>query len=148
MVFRYISSQYPVQQLRREMDRMLSGFLESVGDVARPLAGRARPAVNVWERGDAVKAELELPGLTSDQIEISVVGDELSIKFERPDVEQEGVTYHRRERGVGSFRRVLRLPVEVDPDKVEAELRHGILTVTLPKAESARPRKIRVACAE
>jgi HSP20 family protein len=73
-----------------------------------------------------------------------VVGDELSIKVERPDLPQEGPAYHRRERGVGSFSRVVRLPAEVDPDQVEAEMRQGVLTVTLPKAESARPRKIRV----
>ena len=144
MVFRTMGPRRPVQQLRREMDRLLSGFLTGAGDVSWPFAGRGRPAVNVWETKDALHAEVELPGVKSDQVEISVVGEELSIKVERPDIEQEGVTYHRRERGVGSFSRVLRLPVEVDADRVEAELRHGVLTVALPKAESARPRKIQV----
>jgi HSP20 family protein len=88
--------------------------------------------------------ELELPGVKSDELELSVVGDELSIKVERPEVEREGAMYHRRERSVGSFARVLRLPIPVNPDRVEAELRHGVLSITLPKAESARPRKIQV----
>jgi HSP20 family protein len=82
-----------------------------------------------------------------DQIEISVVGNELSLKVQRPDLAQDGVAYHRRERPTGNFTRVLRLPVEVNADKVQAELAHGVLTLTLPKAESAKPRKIKVATA-
>lgn len=144
MVFRYVGTRYPLQQLRREMDRLLSGFTSNVAEGAWPLAGRGQPAVNVWERDDAICAEIEVPGLKSDQIDIAVVGNELSIKVERPDVQQEGVTYHRRERGVGSSSRVLRLPAEVDADRVQAELRHGVLTITLPKSEAARPRKIQV----
>ena len=148
MVFRYVGTRHPVHQLRREMDRLLSGFVGNVGELAWPGSGRSRPAVNLWETGDALKLELELPGVRGDQIDLSVVGDELSIKVERPDVEPQGATYHRRERGVGSFARVVRLPVEVDADRVEAELQHGVLTITLPKAESARPRKIQVASGE
>jgi HSP20 family protein len=126
------------------MDRLLNGFLSNVGDVSWPLTGRGRPAVNVWETREAVEVELELPGVKSDQVELSVVGDELSIKVDRPDVDPEGTTYHRRERPVGSFARVLRLPTPVDADRVEAEMRHGVLTISLPKAESVRPRKIQV----
>lgn len=144
MVLRYVGTRHPIHQLRREMDRLFSGVLGNVGDVSWPLAGRGRPAVNVWETDAALKVELELPGLKSDQVEISVAGDELSIKVERPDVEQEGTAYHRRERPVGAFARVLRLPVPVDADRVQAEMRHGVLTISLPKAESARPRKIQV----
>ena len=101
--------------------------------------------MNVWEQGDALLVEMEVPGVKSDQVDISVAGGELSIKIDRPEVAQEGVTYHRRERPVGSFTRVLRLPVEVDADRVEAELRDGVLMITLPKAEAAKPRKINVA---
>ena len=144
MVLRYVGPRHPIHHLRREMDRLLSGVLSNVGDVSWPLTGRGRPAVNVWETDDALKVELEVPGVKSDQVELSVAGDELSIKVERPDVEQEGTAYHRRERPVGSFARVLRLPVPVDADRVEAEMRHGVLTISLPKAESARPRKIQV----
>lgn len=144
MVFRYVGHGYPVQQLRREMDRLWNGFLGGMGDISWPLPGRGRPAVNAWETDDTLRVELELPGVKGDQLELSVVGDELSIRVERPEVEQEGATYHRRERSVGSFARVLRLPIPVDPDRVEAELHHGVLSITLPKAESARPRKIQV----
>ena len=84
---------------------------------------------------------------TRSQVEISVVGNELSVKLDRPDLVEEGAAYHRRERPSGSFTRVLRLPLEVDPDRVEAELSDGVLTITLPRAESAKPRTIRVTAA-
>ena len=145
MVFRYTGGRYPIERLRGDVDRLLSGFLNNVAESGWPLAGRGRPAVNVWEDGEAVYAELEVPGVKSDQVELSVVGNELSIKIARPEIEQEGVTYHRRERGGGSFARVLRLPSDVDADHVQAELANGVLTVTLPKSEAVRPRKIRVA---
>jgi HSP20 family protein len=126
------------------MDRLLTGFL------GQPLEGlwspesRSQPAVNVWEEKDALVAELEVPGLQGDQLDIAVVGGELSIKIERPDLSQEGVKYHRRERPVGTFSRTLRLPVDIDAGKVQAELNDGVLTITMPKAEEAKPRKIQV----
>jgi len=146
MVFRYLNTVPPVHQLRSEMDRLLSGFFGPTSDEGLSGAG-GRPAVNVWEDGDSFSVELEVPGLKNDQVEISVVGNELSLKIERPDVRQEGVTYHRRERPLGSVSRLLRLPSEVDADRVEAELHDGVLTVKLPKAESVKPRKIQVASA-
>lgn len=144
MVYRYVSPRQRLGQLRDEMDRLMSGFLGWF-PTGSPSAVRGQPAVNLWEDGDALFAEMEVPGVKSDQIEVSVVGDELSLAVRREDVAQEGVTYHRRERGVGSFTRVVRLPADVDADNVAAELRNGVLTVTLPKAESAKPRKIQVA---
>jgi HSP20 family protein len=103
---------------------------------------RSFPAVNVWENEEMLFAEAEVPGLKLDDLEISVTGNELSIKGQRREEEQEGVTYHRRERGTGSFRGVVRLPVDVDVNKVEARLANGVLTIELPKAPSAKPRKI------
>ena len=146
MVFGYRNTRHPLYQLRGEMDRLLAGFLGPMADGLVP-AFRNHPAANVWEQGDALLVEMELPGIKNDQVDISVAGGELSVKVDRPEVEQENVTYHRRERPVGSFTRVLRLPVEVDANRVEAELRDGVLLITLPKAESAKPRKINVATA-
>jgi len=141
-----MTPRYPVDQLHRNLNRLLDGFVNRGAEVSWPFAGHG-PAANVWETADAVRVELELPGLKSDQIDLSVVGDELSIKIERPDVDEQGATYFRRERGLGSSARVLQLPVEVNADRVEAELSHGVLSVTLPKAESVRPRKVRVTSA-
>lgn len=155
MVFRYFGPRYPINQLRDEVDRLLTGFFGNVAPGSA--AGPTQPAVNVWEDSDLedsdledneqLYVELEVPGLKSEQLEIAVVDGELSIKIDRPEVEQEGVMYHRRERPVGTFNRVLRLPAEVDADRVSAELQHGVLTIALLKAESARPRKIKVTTA-
>jgi HSP20 family protein len=126
------------------MDRLLSSFVGNFADGGRPWVDRGQPSINLWETGEAVVAEAELPGVQEDQIDISVVGNELTLKVERPELQKEGVTFHRRERPSGSFVRVVRLPTEVNADHVQADLRNGVLTVTLPKAESARPRKIHV----
>lgn len=145
MALAFWEARHPIQQLRREMDRVLTGFLGNVPDGSGPWsAGRGQPAVNVWECNDALHVEVEVPGIKSDQLDLSVVGGQLSIRVERPELEEEGTAYHRRERPVGTFTRVFRLPVEVDGSRVEAELKNGVLTVRLPKAEAARPRKINV----
>ena len=144
MVFRTVNTRHPLNQLRDEMDRLLSGMAESAAANLWSRPGRGHHALNLWEEGDTLKAELEVPGLKQDQVDISVIGGELSIELHRPEMKQEGVVYHRRERPVGDFRRVLRLPADVDPDRVTAQLRDGVLTISLPKAESAKPRKIHV----
>jgi HSP20 family protein len=144
MVFGYQPTRHPFHQLRNEVDRLLTGFLGPAADGFLPGVFRSQPPVNVWEEQDSLKVEMELPGIKSEHLEISVAGNELSIKVNRPDVDQEGVTYHRRERPVGVLSRMVRLPAEVDADRVEADLRDGVLTITLPKAESAKPRKINV----
>ncbi len=140
---------YPLSGLRGEVDRAFSDALgEFFGD--RPWLWRTGqrergfPAVNVWEDEEKLYAEAEVPGLKMEDLEILVKGNELTIKGERKSVEQEGVRYQRRERGKGSFCGVVRLPVDVDTDNVEAHLENGVLTVNLPKAVSARPRKIEV----
>ncbi len=143
MVFRYINTRHPIHQLRHEMDRLLTGLLGRA--TGWPAPDRGRPATNVWEHGDTVMVEMELPGLKSEQIEMSVSGGELTVKANRPEDQPEGTVYHRRERPRGASERALRLPADVDTSKVEANLADGVLTISLPKAESAKPRKISVA---
>jgi HSP20 family protein len=103
------------------------------------------PGVNLWEDGDAAYVEAELPGVTMNDIEVDVMGDQVTLRGQRkiPDPLQGG-TYRRRERPQGDFSRTLDLPWEINPDQVEAKLYDGILTVRLPKSESAKPRKIPV----
>jgi HSP20 family protein len=136
----------PLTGLRSEMDRLFNEFAcgTTAGRCNAPSPTAGFPPVNVWEDERNLFAEAELPGLTLENIEVLVQGNELTIKGCRPDGETEGATWHRRERGVGEFGRVLRLPVEVNADKVQASLRDGVLTITLPKAESVLPRKIEV----
>lgn len=144
MVFGYRTTRHPFHQLRDEVDRLLTGAFGSAANGFLPGVFRSQPAINVWEQDDALKVEMELPGVKGDQIDIAVAGGELTVKVNAAEVAQEGVTYHRRERPVGSVSRIVRLPVEVNADRVEADLRDGVLTITLPKAESAKPRKINV----
>lgn len=130
--------------------RLLSDFLRE----ERPfLEGndftveRAFPPLNLWEDEGRLYVECELPGVQMDDLKVAVVGRDLTIKGQRRSRPAEGATYHRQERDTGSFHRVVNLPVDIDPGKVNAELRHGVLTITLPKAPEARPRKIEVQCA-
>lgn len=136
----------PLVGLRNEMDRLFDEF--SRGTAPNRFAGRwaatGFPSINVWEDERNLHAEAELPGLTMNDLEVFVQGDELTIKGRRDDASPEGTTWHRRERGVGEFSRVLRLPVAVNAEKVEASLRDGVLAITLPKADSVLPRKIEV----
>ncbi|HEV2972282.1 MAG TPA: Hsp20/alpha crystallin family protein [Pirellulales bacterium] len=137
---------FPIQQFRTDLERLYSDF-SSPPDLAwgAPLAmARAFPPFNVWEEGDNLLVEAELPAVKSEDLDVSVVGDELTIKGERRPVNESGLTFHRRERPSGRFTRVLRLPVEVDADKVNAALNNGVLLITLPKSEAAKPRHIQV----
>jgi HSP20 family protein len=139
MALRRSSGLYGFGQLRDELDRQFSTLVENLPSVN----GRTFPAVNVWEEGDDLYAEAEVPGLTGEDLSISVVGRELTISGERKDRGDE-TTYHRRERGTGAFTRIIRLPFDVDSSRVQANLRDGVLQITLPKSEAAKPRKIQV----
>lgn len=131
-----------IDRLRREVDRV---FNEMVGTAASRDYSGVFPPVNIYESEDCYLLTAELPGIDPADMEIKVTDDSLTIKGQRkPDDYGEGASYHRRERDSGYFRRVLTLPDKVDPDKVEATNRHGILQVRLPKAEEIRPRQIQV----
>jgi HSP20 family protein len=136
----------PLNQLREEMGRLYEGFTTNWPAALRfgALTGGTFPALNLWEDATKVYAEAELPGLKLGDLEINVVGNELTVRGERKDEHRETAMYHRRERGIGTFTRVIRLPVEINAEQVEATLKNGILTVVMPKAERARPRKIEV----
>ncbi len=132
-----------LNELRREMDRIFQGFGPRFADgwFERPTGF---PALNIWEDGDCLYAEAEIPGVSQNDIEVYAVGNELTIKGTRKPREGDDVSYHRRERGTGEFARIVALPVEVNADKVQASLKDGVLTITLPKADEAKPKKISV----
>ncbi len=103
------------------------------------------PALNLWEDEGHLYVEAELPGLELSDLEMYVTAqNQLTIKGERKAPAMESSTWHRQERGHGSFSRMIDLPGDVNADKVSAEFKHGVLTVTLPKAEKAKPRRISV----
>lgn len=146
MQFRLNTLPRPVHHLRADVDRFFSDLTRGLPNWPTLPQGATRsfPAVNVWETDQELFAEAEVPGLKESEIDIFVVGSELTLKGERKTSEQPEAAYHRRERGAGTFTRVVHLPVDVDSSRVSATLRDGVLTVTLPKAETAKPRKIRV----
>jgi HSP20 family protein len=125
------------------MDRAIDRIFGDGGGQAGLPAG-AFPAVNVWEKEDTLYLEAELPGFEMKDLEIFVTGRELTLRGKREEAPAQDARYHRRERGVGSFERRLQLPTEIEADEVQATAQNGILTVTLPKARSVRPRRIEV----
>lgn len=127
-----------MNRLQNEMNRLFG----RVGNGARP---GAYPALNVWEDDEKLYVEAELPGMELSDLEIYVnSGNLLTIQGQRKEPETAPGTWHRRERGYGKFSRVFELPAEVQPDKVEAHFRHGVLMVVLPKREEVKPRRIEV----
>jgi HSP20 family protein len=131
-----------LERVRMELDRRAGDYPGSVFRL--PTAG-VFPLVNVTEDQDNYYVRAELPGVKTDELGISVTGDTLTLSGERklPE-ESEKASYHRREREAGSFSRVISLPSRLDVDKVKALAEDGVLTVVLPKAESAKPRQIAV----
>ena len=129
----------PFQELRRlqrDINRLFSGY-EAVGD--------AFPSVNVWANKENVVVTAELPGMDPASIDIAVQGDQFSLQGERKADEMAAdVVCHRCERGCGKFVRTFRLPYVVDSAKVDAKYSNGVLSVTLPRQESSKPRKIAI----
>jgi HSP20 family protein len=103
------------------------------------------PALDLYETGDHFVAVVELPGMRKDAIEISLHDGTLTISGERKrETDKNGEAAQRTERYVGTFRRSIALPTRVDASKVTATYQDGILKVTLPKAEEAKPKQIQV----
>ncbi len=102
------------------------------------------PAIDLTELDDDFSVRAELPGLTDEDIELSVMDDVLTISGEKKIEEQTEAKYHHVERRSGKFRREIHLPAPVDADKVVANFTNGVLTVTLPKSDKARAKTIKI----
>jgi HSP20 family protein len=139
--FDFRSSVREMERLRREMNRLFDQVDRGPG--ANVIAGY--PAMNIWSDADGVLVTAELPGANLDELDIAVQGNTLTLKGSRPRPEMsEEMVVHRQERSYGQFRRVLQLPFEVEANAVEAAYENGVLQITLPRAESAKPKKIEV----
>lgn len=124
----------------RRMERELERFFS---DREIPVSGEY-PPVNLWTNEEGALVTAELPGFEPEDVEITVVGRRLTIQGRRKPIATDGVRYHFRERYEGEFRRNIELPFRVDPAKVEAKYKNGILYVNLPRAENDKPKKIDV----
>lgn len=131
-----------VDQVRREMLRLLDAV---TGDTFGEVGAGVFPPVNVTHDSENFYVRAEVPGLNAKELSISAVRNRLSLSGKREiPLEKDRVSYHRRERAEGSFSRIVTLPGEVDAERVEARYADGILNLTLPKAEQAKPRQIAV----
>lgn len=103
------------------------------------------PRVDVVENENAILVTAELPGVKADEVELTVEGDTLTLRGEKKEEhEEKEKNHHRVERRYGSFSRSIHLPSSVDPEKVVARSKDGVLTIEIPKREDAKPRNIRI----
>ncbi len=132
--------------IREEMNRLFDDFFSGWPERRRGLLeGEWAPSVDVAETDEDIVVTAELPGVKQDDVEISVVDDVLTIKGEKKEEKEvKEKNYHRIERSYGSFQRSLSLPVGVQSDKAKATYKDGVLKVTIPKSEEARPKQIKI----
>jgi HSP20 family protein len=131
--------------LRDVMDRLVQDAMVSPGTFSGQLVGSA--PMDVSEDDDAYDVTLSLPGWKADEIGVSLQQDTVTVSGQRKPDEGEGKageTFHMRERRFAAFSRSFTFPTPVDPEKVDAKFENGELTLRLPKAESARPRQIKI----
>ena len=138
--FRKPSIWQEMDQLQLEMNRLFDSTSRG-----RVITAPSYPAINIWTNDDEQLITAEMPGVHPEDINIDVIADALSISGERkPDEIAKEAHYHRRERSYGSFSRTVQLPFMVDTNKVEASFKNGVLSISLPRAEADKPKKIAI----
>jgi HSP20 family protein len=140
-----------MEMLRREVDKAFEGFgarqePSRRGAFLPGSSPRRYPLVNLFEEQDKIYVEALTPGIDPESLNVDIVHNRLMLSGEKiritSDVKPEA--FHRSERASGKFVRTVELPVEIDERGVRAEYKHGVLLVTLPKAEKAKPKQISV----
>lgn len=130
-----------VDRLQREMNQLF----EEYSPARRLRRASGYPAMNAWANEEGLTVTAEVPGVSPTDIDISVVGETLTLSGTRKsDDVQENVRYHRQERGYGNFSRTIQLPFPISVDEVDATFKNGILKINLPRAEEDKPKKIAV----
>jgi HSP20 family protein len=130
--------------LRDEMDKMWNRFFGE-WPAMEPFRGDWAPSLDVSETKDNIVVKAEVPGMDTKDIDISLANDMLTIKGEKKqEKEESNENYHRIERTYGSFSRSIRLPRDVQSDKIKASYKNGVLKVTLPKSEEAKSKEIKI----
>ena len=138
----------PIARFREELDRLFDSFFregrDSFDRLLAPLGGWG-PAVDITEDDKTITVKAEVPGVEPDDIDLRVTGDLLTISGQKNQEHEESRGGYRHvERRFGSFERAVRLPGEVDPDKVEAAYRNGVLTVKMNRAPGSLRKRITV----
>lgn len=131
------------EDLRREINQLFDGA--PLDGMPERLTNDFAPTVDVVENPDDIRVTCNLPGVEKDQISVSVTDNVLTISGEKHEEKTEkDAQYHRRESWYGKFERSLPLPAYVDRDKIDATMKNGVLTLTLPKQEEAKQKRISV----
>ncbi|MBY0311312.1 MAG: Hsp20/alpha crystallin family protein [Phycisphaerales bacterium] len=144
MMTRRMTRMFPELSLMPPVGSFVDAMLRMPGHET-PDVHAVFPPLNVLETDEVFIVEAELPGYTMGDLEISMLDGELSIIGRREEKLPENVVLHRRERaGSAEFKRVLKLNVPVASERVSAKLESGVLTIELPKAEAAKPRRIEI----
>ncbi|HOA50720.1 MAG: Hsp20/alpha crystallin family protein [Thermogutta sp.] len=131
------------ESLRREMNELMDQFFGSDGGT--DLTVWFAPRMNLAETDQAFEVTVDLPGMKPEDFSVELKEGQLWITGERrQETEEKGKTYHRVERQYGRFQRVIPLPAAVNPEKIEAQYKDGVLHITLPKDETAQPKRIPV----
>ena len=143
-----------LEDLRHEMDSLFENFLGTTP--TEMIRGRKGPPVDMWEHGDQLLVQAEVPGVTMDQLDVYTTGQELTIKGRRTTASSAATgasgaasacgtaSLHRQELLSGEFQRTLSLPFEAEPERIEAKLENGLLTVTIPKPEVTTAKRIHI----
>jgi len=135
-----------VLDMQREINKMFESFFRSsLPDESPLIAGGWSPATDIVEHEDNLVVNVELPGMRKEDVKITMQDNTLMIRGEKKEErESKGSSYHRVERSYGSFQRSFALPSTVKAESIEAMFKDGILSVTLPKSEEAKPKQIDV----
>jgi HSP20 family protein len=136
-----------LRNLQREIDRVFDSFFPSRRSDEPAESSKAvwAPRVDLSETDDHYRMELDVPGMTRDDITISYQENQLTVSGERrEETEQEDSEYVRVERSFGHFYRSFRLPKTINADDIEATYNHGVLTIEVPKAEESKPHRIEI----
>jgi len=133
-----------LSELRNEIDRLFESPLNELTGTSQLLSGWT-PALDVYEEKDSFVVKAELPGMKKEDIEVSFHDGSLSLSGERKcETKHEDAEVYRAERFFGRFQRTISLPAAVAADKIKAAYKDGVLTITLPKTEEAKPKQIDV----
>jgi HSP20 family protein len=131
------------RRLEQEFDELFGSWTPWTGGI-RSLPAGTFPAINVGSNPDSVVVYVFAPGLDPKSLEVSLQENVLSLSGQREIPMEQNATYYRQERFRGGFHRVISLPEDVDPDKVQASYRDGIVQITVQRRESAKPRQIEI----
>ena len=128
---------------RQQMDRLFDSFLGR--EISTPSLERWNPSLEMSETSDEILVKIDVPGIEEKDISLTLSGDNLVVKGERKmEKEEKDKHYHKIETSYGAFQRVLPMPVSVDPEKIKAELKGGVLSIHLAKKAELKPREIPV----